>query len=122
MKFWKHAMHKLILFLLSFCFVMFAYAERYDIYVHEQAKPNNAPLMESNSIDLNSLSSSFEEGQHIRSAWDKRKARKKHEQAMQELSILNLKDNDAVMTFARKYPNEIDKLKELSLLQKQLVN
>ena len=108
--------------MLSFCFAMFAYAERYDVYVHEQAKLNNAPLMESNAIDFNSLSSSFEEGQKIRSAWDKRKARKKHEQAMQELSILNLKDNDAVMNFAKKYPNEIDKLKELSLLQKQLIN
>ena len=115
-------MRKLILFSLSFCFVMFAYAERYDVYIYEQAKPSNAPLTGSNAIDFNGLSSSFEEGQNIRRAWDKRKAQKKYEQAMQELSSLNLKDNNAVTNFAKKYPNEIDKLKELFLLQEQIIN
>lgn len=111
-----------MIFLLSLCFVPLVYAERYDIYLYEQAKPNNAPLMGNSVIDFDSLSSSFKEGQNIREAWDKRKARKKHEKAMQELSSLNLKDNNAVISFAKKYPNEIDKLKEVLLLQKQLTN
>ena len=115
-------MRKLIVFLLSFFFVTFAYSERYDIYLYEQAKPNNAPLMGNTAIDFDSLSSNFEEGQNIRKAWDKRKARKKHENAMQELSNLNLKDNNALISFAKKYPNEIDELKEVLLLQKQLIN
>ena len=115
-------MRKLIIFLLSLCFVPLVYAKRYDIYLYEQAKPNNAPLMGNSAIDFDSLSSSFEEGQNIRSAWDKRKARKKYENAMQELSSFNLKDNKAVISFAKKYLNEIDKLKEVLLLQKQLIN
>ncbi|WP_218688989.1 hypothetical protein [Psychrobacter sp. BF1] len=101
---------------------MFAHAERYDIYLHEQASLNNAPLMVNSGIDFDRLSSSFAEGQSIRKAWDARKTRKQHEKAMQELISLNLKDNNVVVNFAKKYPYKIDKLREIFLIQNQLTN
>nr|QJS05283.1 hypothetical protein [Psychrobacter sp.] len=84
---------------------------------------NDAPLRASQAvIDPSGWGDSFAEGQNIRKAWDARKARKKHEQAMQEMSSLNLNDNNAVMEFAKKYPDSIDSLKNMLQLQRQLSN
>lgn len=116
-------MHKLAIALLCSGFAVIAHAERYDVYVHEQVQPNNAALLGSQAvINPSSWGDSFAEGQNIRKAWNTRKARKKHEQAMQEMSSLNLNDNNAVMEFAKKYPDSIDSLKEMLQLQKQLNN
>lgn len=116
-------MRKLTAFLLSFCFVVFAHAQRHDVYIYDQTwqQPNNAPLLVK-PLDLSNLGDSFAEGQNIRKAWDARKARKKHDQAMQELGTLDLNDNNAVMEFAKKYPDSIDSLKNMLQLQKQLFN
>ena len=113
-------MSKLIIIILGCSFTMLSYAERYDIYVHEPIQSNNAALMGNSAIDFNGLSNSFAEGQNIRKAWDARKARKKNEQAMQEMSSLDLNDNNAVMNFAKKYPDSIDSLKSVLQLHKQL--
>ncbi|MGP5347434.1 hypothetical protein ACTXLJ_12335 [Psychrobacter celer] len=116
-------MYKLAIALLCSGFAVIAHAERYDVYVHDQSwvQPNDAPLRVK-PIDLSNLGSSFTEGQNMRKAWDARKARKKHDQAMQELGVLDLNDNNAVMSFAKKYPDSIDNLKDMLQLQKQLNN
>jgi hypothetical protein len=41
---------------------------------------------------------------------------------MKELGTLDLNDNNAVMSFAKKYPDSIDSLKDMLQLQKQLSN
>lgn len=116
-------MRKLTVFLLSSCFVVLAHAERYDIYMHEPVRSNNAALLGSQAvIDTSNWGNDFAEGQSIRKAWDARKARKKHEQAMQEMSSLDLNDNNAVMEFAKKYPDSVDSLKSMLRLQRQLAN
>lgn len=116
-------MRKFTVFLAASCFAIFAHAERYDIYVHEQVQSNNAALLGSQAvIDTSNWGNDFSEGQNIRKAWDARKARKKHAQAMQEMSSLNLNDNNAVMEFAKKYPDSIDSLKSMLQLQRQLAN
>ena len=118
-------MHKLAIALLCSGFAIIAHAERYDVYVHDQSwvQPNDAPLRASQAvIDPSSWGDSFAEGQNMRKAWDARKARKKHDQAMQELGVLDLNDNNAVMSFAKKYPDSIDNLKDMLQLQKQLNN
>lgn len=116
-------MRKITVFLVASCFSFLAHAERYDIYVHEQVQSNNAALLGSQAvIDTSNWSNDFAEGQNIRKAWDARKARKKHAQAMQEMSSLDLNDNNAVMEFAKKYPDSIDSLKSMLQLQRQLAN
>lgn len=118
-------MRKLTVFLAASCFAIFAHAERYDVYVHDQSwvQPNDAPLRAGSAVvDLSNLGDSFAEGQNIRKAWDARKARKKHAQAMQEMSSLDLNDNNAVMEFAKKYPDSVDSLKSMLQLQRQLTN
>lgn len=116
-------MRKFTVFLVASCFAIFAHAERYDVYVHEQVQPNNAALLGSQAVvDLSNLGDSFAEGQNIRKAWDARKARKKHAQAMQEMGSLDLNDNNAVMEFAKKYPDSVDSLKSMLQLQRQLTN
>lgn len=116
-------MRKLTVFLAASCFAVLAHAERYDVYVHEQVQPNNAALLGSQAvIDPSGWGDSFAEGQNMRKAWDARKARKKHAQAMQEMSSLNLNDNNAVMEFAKKYPDSVDSLKSMLQLQRQLTN
>ena len=116
-------MHKLAIALLCSGFAVIAHAERYDVYVHERVQPNNSALLGSQAvINPSSWDDSFAEGQNIRKAWDARKAKKKHEQAMQEMSSLNLNDNDAVMEFAKKYPDSVDSLKSMLQLQRQLAN
>ncbi|WP_296193632.1 MULTISPECIES: hypothetical protein [unclassified Psychrobacter] len=116
-------MRKLTVFLAASCFAMFAHAERYDVYVHEQVQPNNAALLGSQAvIDTSNWGNDFAEGQNIRKAWDARKARKKHAQAMQEMNSLDLSDNNAVMEFAKKYPDSVDSLKSMLQLQRQLTN
>ncbi len=116
-------MRKLTVFLAASCFAVLAHAERYDVYVHEQVQSNNAALLGSQAvIDPSGWGDSFAEGQNIRKAWDARKARKKHAQAMQEMSILDLNDNNAVMEFAKKYPDSVDSLKSMLQLHKQLAN
>ena len=113
-------MSKFVLVILACSISMLSHAQRYDVYVHEQTKVNNAPLMGNSALDFDELSNSFENGQNIRKAWDARKARKKHEQSMLELSSLDLNDNSAVMEFAKKYPDSIDSLKDVLQLHKQL--
>jgi len=116
-------MIKIILPLALSCLVVTAHAERYDVYVHEQVQPNNAALLGSQAvIDPSGWGDSFAEGQNIRKAWDARKARKKHAQAMQEMSSLDLNDNNAVMEFAKKYPDSINELQNMLQLHKQLTN
>lgn len=116
-------MRKLTVFLAASCFAMFAHAERYDVYVHERVQSNNAALLGSQAvIDTSDWGKNFAEGQEMRKAWDARKARKKHAQAMQEMSSLDLNDNSAVMEFAKKYPDSIDSLKNMLQLQRQLTN
>lgn len=116
-------MRKFTVFLVASCFAVFAHAERYDVYVHEQVQPNNAALLGSQAvIDPSGWGDSFAEGQNMRKAWDARKARKKHAQAMQEMSSLNLNDNNAVMEFAKKYPDSINELQNMLQLHKQLTN
>ena len=116
-------MIKIILPLALSCLVVTAHAERYDVYVHEQVQPNNAALLGSQAvIDPSGWGDSFAEGQNIRKAWDARKARKRHAQAMQEMSSLDLNDNNAVMEFAKKYPDSIDSLKSMLQLHRQLAN
>ena len=118
-------MRKLTIFLVVAGFSVLSHAERYDIYVHDQSwmQHNDAPLKASQAvIDTSNWGDSFAEGQNIRKAWDARKARKKHEQAMQEMGSLNLNDNNAVMEFAKKYPDSIDSLKDMLQLHKQLSN
>ena len=118
-------MHKLAIALLCSGFASIAHAERYDVYVHDQSwvQPNDAPLRASQAvIDPSSWGDSFAEGQNMRKAWDARKARKKHEKAMQEMSSLDLSDNHAVMEFAKKYPDSVDSLKSMLQLQRQLKN
>ena len=115
-------MRKLTMFLVVAGFSVLSHAERYDVYVHEPIQSNNAALMGNSAIDFNGLSSNFAEGQNIRKAWDARKARKNNEQAMKELGTLDLNDNNAVMSFAKKYPDSIDNLKDMLQLQKQLSN
>ena len=116
-------MRKLTVFLAASCFAMFAHAERYDVYMHEQVQPNNAALLGSQAvIDTSNWGKNFAEGQEMRKARDARKARKKHEKAMQEMSSLDLNDNSAVMEFAKKYPDSVDSLKSMLQLQRQLTN
>lgn len=116
-------MRKLTVFLAASCFAVLAHAERYDVYVHEQVQSNNAALLGSQAvIDTSNWGDSFAEGQNIRKAWDARKARKKHAQAMQEMNSLDLNDNSAVMEFAKKYPDSVDSLKSMLQLQRQLTN
>lgn len=118
-------MRKLTIFLVVAGLSVLSHAERYDVYVHDQSwvQPNDAPLRASQAvIDPSGWGDSFAEGQNIRKAWDARKARKKHEQAMKELGMLDLNDNNAVMSFAKKYPDSIDSLKDMLQLQKQLSN
>ena len=115
-------MRKLTIFLVVAGLSVLSHAERYDVYVHEPIQSNNAALMGNSAIDFNGLSSNFAEGQNIRKAWDARKARKKHEKAMQEMSSLDLSDNHAVMEFAKKYPDSVDSLKSMLQLQRQLKN
>ena len=118
-------MYKLAIALLCSGFAVIAHAERYDVYVHDQSwvQPNDAPLRASQAvIDPSSWGDSFAEGQNIRKAWDARKARKQHDKAMLEMSNLDLSDNNAVMNFAKKYPDSIDSLKSVLQLHKQLNN
>lgn len=118
-------MRKLTVFLVASCFAVLAHAERHDVYIHDQSwqQHNDAPLRAGSAVvDLDNLGNSFTEGQNIRKAWDARKARKKHEQAMQEMSGLDLNDNNAVMEFAKKYPDSVDSLKSMLQLQRQLAN
>ena len=118
-------MYKLAIALLCSGFAVIAHAERYDVYVHDQSwvQPNDAPLRASQAvIDPSSWGDSFAEVQNIRKAWDARKARKQHDKAMLEMSNLDLSDNNAVMNFAKKYPDSIDSLKSVLQLHKQLNN
>ncbi|MGP5103614.1 hypothetical protein ACTXJH_06570 [Psychrobacter celer] len=118
-------MRKFTVFLVASCFAFLAHAERHDVYIHDQSwqQHNDAPLRAGNAVvDLSNLGDSFAEGQNIRKAWDARKARKQHKKAMQELSSLDLNDNNAVMEFAKKYPDSIDNLKSMLQLHKQLAN
>ena len=118
-------MRKLTIFLVVAGLSVLSHAERYDVYVHDQSwvQPNDAPLRASQAvIDPSGWGDSFAEGQNIRKAWDARKARKKHEKAMQEMSSLDLSDNHAVMEFAKKYPDSVDSLKSMLQLQRQLKN
>ena len=118
-------MHKLAVFLVMACFSVLSHAERYDVYVHDQSwmQHNDAPLRASQAvIDPSGWGDSFAEGQNMRKAWDARKARKQHNKAMQEMSSLDLNDNNAVMEFAKKYPDSIDSLKNMLQLHKQLNN
>lgn len=118
-------MRKLTVFLAASCFAIFAHAERHDVYIHDQSwqQHNDAPLRASQAvIDTSNWGNSFAEGQNIRKAWDARKVRKKREQAMQEMSSLNLSDNTAVMNFAKKYPDSINELQNMLQLHKQLTN
>lgn len=116
-------MQKLVIALFCSSLAMAAHAQRHDVYIHDQTwqQPNNAPL-QVKPLDLSNLGDSFAEGQNMRKAWDARKARKKHDQAMQELGVLDLNDNNAVMSFAKKYPDSIDNLKDMLQLQRQLNN
>ena len=66
------------------------------------------------------LAKSYQEGVEVRKAREERKDRKKHEKAMQELERLDLEDKQAVINFAKKYPKEIDSLKTVIELNKQL--
>ncbi|MFK4001843.1 MULTISPECIES: hypothetical protein [Psychrobacter] len=116
-------MKKLIVITLGCSLAILSHAQRYDVYVHDQSwqRHNDAPPRATDAvIDTSDWSKSFKEGQDIRKAWDARKARKQHEKAMQEMSSLNLNDNDAVMEFAKKYPDSIDSLKSMLQLHKQL--
>lgn len=118
-------MRKLTIFLVVAGLSVLSHAERYDVYVHDQSlvQPNDAPLRASQAvINPSGWGDSFAEGQNIRKAWDARKARKKNEQAMQEMSSLNLNDNNAVIEFAKKYPDSIDSLKDMMQLHRQLSN
>lgn len=118
-------MRKLTVFLAASCFAVLAHAERHDVYIHDQSwqQHNDAPLRASQAvIDTSNWGNSFAEGQNIRKAWDARKARKKHAQAMQEMNSLDLNDNSAVMEFAKKYPDSVDSLKSMLQLQRQLAN
>lgn len=118
-------MRKFTIFLIVAGLSVLSHAERYDVYVHDQSliQPNDAPLRASQAvIDPSGWGDSFAEGQNIRKAWDARKARKKREQAMKELGTLDLNDNNAVISFAKKYPDSIDSLKDMLQLQKQLSN
>lgn len=118
-------MRKFTVFLAASCFAVLAHAERHDVYIHDQSwmQHNDAPLRAGSAVvDLSNLGNSFAEGQNIRKAWDARKARKKHEQAMQEMNSLDLNDNNAVMEFAKKYPDSIDSLKSVLQLHRQLTN
>lgn len=118
-------MRKFTVFLAASCFAVLAHAERHDVYIHDQSwmQHNDAPLRAGSAVvDLSNLGNSFAEGQNIRKAWDARKARKKHEQAMQEMGGLDLNDNNAVMEFAKKYPDSVDSLKSMLQLQRQLAN
>lgn len=114
-------MRKLTVFLAASCFAVITHAQRYDVYVHEPVRPNDAAL-KGRVVDLSNLGSNFTEGQNMRKAWDARRARKKHEQAMQEMSSLDLSDNNAVMNFAKKYPDSVDSLNSMLQLQRQLAN
>lgn len=116
-------MRKLTVFLAASCFAIFAHAERYDVYVHERVQSNNAALLGSQAvIDTSDWGKNFAEGQEMRKARDARKARKKHEKAMQEMNSLDLNDNNAVIEFAKKYPDSVDSLKSMLQLQRQLTN
>lgn len=116
-------MSKLIVIIVGFSFAMLSHAQRYDVYVHNQSwqQNNEAPLRAADAvINPSDWGKSFKEGQDIRKAWDARKARKQHDKAMQEMSSLDLNDNNAVMEFAKKYPDSIDSLKSMLQLHKQL--
>lgn len=119
-------MQKLVIALFCSSVAMAAHAQRHDVYIHDQTwqQHSNQPFINAQAavIDPSSWGDSFAEGQNIRKAWDARKARKKHDQAMQELGTLDLNDNNAVMSFAKTYPDSIDKLKDMLQLHKQLSN
>lgn len=118
-------MGKFILVILGCSIAILSHAQRYDVYVHDQSwqQHNDAPLRAADAvIDPSDWGKSFKEGQDIRKAWDARKARKQHNKAMQEMSSLDLNDNNAVMEFAKKYPDSIDSLKNMLQLHKQLNN
>lgn len=114
-------MMRFILPLALYCFMVGAHAERYDVYVHEPVKPNNAALLGSQAVvDPSGWGNDFAEGQSIKKAWNARKERKMHEKAMQELGSLDLSDSNAVMDFARKYPQDIDSLNSVIELKQHL--
>lgn len=84
---------------------------------------NNAPLDYSRAvIDFNKLdlAKSYQDGVNMRKAREEKKTYKKHLKAMQELEKLDLQDKQAIMSFAKIYPEEVDSLKELLDLQQQL--
>ena len=119
-------MRKFTVFLAASCFAVLAHAERHDVYIHDQSwqQHSNQPFINAQKavIDTSNWGNDFAEGQNMRKAWDARKARKKHEKAMQEMNSLNLNDNNAVMEFAKKYPDSVDSLKSMLQLQRQLTN
>lgn len=116
-------MRQISILLATLCLSTLGHSDLKVISVNEQIKPNNAPLqVEPVRIDPTELSGSFEQGRNIRKSWEERKARRKHKQAMQELRNLNLDDNDAVMDFIKKYPDEVDTLKEVLIIQRSINN
>lgn len=80
---------------------------------------NDAPLRVT-VMDLSKIGESYQDGVNIRTAWEKKKAHKKHLKAMKELEQLDLADKQAIMSFAKSYPEEVDSLKELLDLQQHL--
>lgn len=80
---------------------------------------NDAPLRVT-AMDLSKIGESYQDGVNIRTAWEKKKAHKKHLKAMKELEQLDLADKQAIMSFAKSYPEEVDMLKVVLELQQQL--
>ena len=71
-------------------------------------------------IDLSKIGESYQDGVNIRKAREEKKAHKKHLKAMKELEQLDLADKQAIMSFAKSYPEEVDRLKVVLELQQQL--
>lgn len=90
------------------------------IYTNDRVVPNNAPLQIQPAIDIDKLGQSYEQGRSIKRAWEERKARKKHDKAMEDLAKLDLSDSQAVIDFAKKYPEEVDSLKAILNIYKNI--
>ena len=80
---------------------------------------NDAPLRVT-TMDLSKIGESYQDGVNIRKAREEKKAHKKHLKAMKELEQLDLADKQAIMSFAKSYPEEVDRLKVVLELQQQL--
>lgn len=97
-----------------------AFAERYDVYIHEPYRFDTSMYDKIRPVQIPDFSKNYEDGRSLRRVWDERKAKKRQNEAMKEFANVDLNNQQSVMAYLQKYPEQLDFIKQAIALKNSM--